>query len=429
MARGQKRTAAAHAEEPGAKRVAEFLKQQGVTKSEYAPALEIVKHPLAGLTDEVCKMILAAMPWSLSVPADTRTPPQETVVGMITEVADTVHAALQQAAAIEVGKVDELTVGKAGVEGQIQEKEAAIAAAQTYAEDCNKQLEEAKSEAVNCTQALQSAEAEVVSVGTQLETAVASKAYLEKVLAESFQGLKDGTFEEGAVEAAVQIVMAAVEKSGLEGSLIATLPAVLARRERGAFDLVVIQGAEQGMSDKITALGAEAESLTASRSEKATAVEAAKASLEEAASRESEAAGKLQAASAASAEAVAAIEDTRAELTKLEAGVAEAEAVRDAKQQELESYCSYNLSIFQMLRDRTAAKEVEVEPQEKMEEEAKEKMDLEEAKEEIMQEPSEEPKESIAEDVIHEVAEKVADKVETVLTEDQQATLVAVAGA
>lgn len=266
---------------------------------------------------------------------------------------------------------------------------------------------------------MQAAEAEAELVGSQLETVVTSKSELEKVLQESFQGLKDCVFEESAVEAAVQTVMAAVEKLGLEGSLVATLPAVLARRERGAFDFVVIQGAEQGICDKIAALGAEAEPLAASRSAKVAAVEAAKLSVEEAAAHETEAAGKLQEANATSAEAVAATEEIRVELAKREADVVQVAAVRDAKQQELEQFCSYNVSIFHMLRDRTVSKEPDEKP--------------EESKEEIVQECAEDGNESMldtsADNAAEKAADKVADKVGTVLAEEQRATLVAVAGA
>jgi len=409
--RGQKRTASAPAEEPGAKRVAEFLKQHGVTQASYAPAPEIVQHPLAGLTDEVRKMILAAMPWSLAIPADARHPAQEAVVRMVAETAETIQAALQHAAAIETGKVDELTAGKAAVEAKVQHMEAALDAACTCVEGCTQQLEEAKSASASSTEALQAAEAESALVGSQLGTAVTSKSELEKVLADSFHGLRDGTLEESAVEASVQMVMAAVEKLGLEGSLVATLPAVLSKRERGAFDVVVIQGAEQGICEKIAAFGAEAEALTASSSEKAAVVEAATASVKEAAAHEADAVGKLEAANAASSEAAATLEATRVELTRLEADVVQAAAVQEAKQQEFDQFCNYNMSIFQMLRERTANKD------------AQEK--LEESREESAQECSED-----AQEIVPDVAvDKVADKVESVLAEDQRATLVAVAGA
>merc|ERR1719296_657713 len=181
--RGSKRAAPkAPAEEPGAKRVADFLKLYGISKASFAPVQESIQHPLAGLSEATSKMILAALPWSLAVPADQRHEVQQAVVRMTDEVLEAVVAKLDEMLASETVKLEELEGSKATLEEAAQKAEAAAAEA--------------------------------------------------------------ASFEDGEADALVEQVMAAGRDCSLEDLLLATLPACLARRERGAFDQQVLEQAE-----------------------------------------------------------------------------------------------------------------------------------------------------------------------------------------
>jgi len=355
--RGSKRAAPkAPAEEPGAKRVADFLKLHGISKASFAPVQESIQHPLAGLSEATSKMILAALPWSLAVPADQRHEVQQAVVRMTDEVLEAVVAKLDETLASETGKLEELEGSKATLEEAAQKAEAA--AAEAASEVAAREAGRGEAQVAEAARgaAVQEAETAEQKVAAELEATKASVVRFEEVLATSFAKLKAASFEDGEADALVEQVMAAGRDCSLEDSLLATLPACLARRERGAFDQQVLEQAEQSLRQKVASLG---EAKAASEGQLGTcqaAAGAAKGELEAATVAQSEVADQLRSAEEQRAAADTAAAEARRAVDEFQASVAEAQAAKEKSREAAEGFRSYNLFMFQMLRDATTQK-------------------------------------------------------------------------
>lgn len=356
--RGMKRTAAKQpTEEPAAKRITAFLKQQGVTKASYEPVLEVVQHPLSGLSESVRSMVLAVLPWSLAVPSDQRHAAQHAVVRMVDEVVETVHAELQRVAKAAADKVDELEASRADLDAGVLQSQAAHAEAERSVNESKGQLAAAGAEVPKCREALRGAVTVEVDRESELQQALSLKSQLEDVLSGSLKQLVDGDYEDDGANGLIQVVTAAGAKSGLEESLMATLPLSLAKRERGGFDDVVISEAEKAIGGQIAALHEVAESAAATHAEQASAVQAAQTFLEAAERDLKLAAEGLRGAQEADSLAAASVEVAKVKAADQENTLAQAIGVRDAKQQELNQFRDYNMCIFTLMRDSISDKE------------------------------------------------------------------------
>lgn len=355
--RGSKRAASkAPAEEPGAKRVADFLKTQGISKASFQPVLEAIQHPLADLSEATRKMILAALPWSLAVPADQRHESQQAIVRMISEIVEAVMAKLQETLASETGKVDKLESRKTALDDAAQKAEADTVEASGIVEGSQARLSQAQEAQAAKTAAVQDAEAAEKRVAAELEATRASITEFEEVLTNSFAKLRDATFEDGEAEALVEKVMAMGRACSMEDSLLATLPACLARRERGAFDQQVLEQAEQTLRQKVAGFG---EASVASEAQLATcqaSVGTAKGELEAAVGAQSKAAEQLRSAEEQDSTAAAAAAEARRAMNEFQARVAEAQATTEQSREAAEAFKSYNVFMFEMLRDATTKK-------------------------------------------------------------------------
>jgi len=336
--------------------VADFLKTQGVSKASFQPVLEAIHHPRADLSEATRKMILAALPWSLAVPADQRHEAQQAIVRMTSEIVEAVMAKLQESLAAETGKVDELEGSKTTLDDTAQKAEAAAAEASGIVEGSQARLAQAQEAQAAKTAAVQDAEAAEKRVAAELAATRASITEFEEVLTNSFAKLRDATFEEGEAEALVEPVLAMGRACSMEDSLLATLPACLARRERGAFDQQVLEQAEQTLRQKVAGFG---EAAVASEAQFATcqaSVGAAKSELEAAVGAQSEAAEQARSAEEQSSTAAAAAAEARRAVTDFQAKVAEAQATKEQSREAAEGFKSYNVFMFEMLRDATSQK-------------------------------------------------------------------------
>jgi len=355
--KGVKRAAAkAPAEEPGAKRVADFLKQQGVSKASFQPALALLEHPLAELPEATQSLLLATLPWSLAVPADLRHEAQQGVVNMVDEVANAVHAKLQQHVELEVTKVDELESSKAALTDEVEHAEVAALEAGTLVQECKDRFSEAEAEVTDKQVASNDIDAEVKQMDAQLEETRTLAGQFEDVLSSAFPSLREGGFEESEAQGLVDRVMAIVSKSNLEESLTATLPPCLAKRERGSFDLVVMGQAEEALRAKATAvkeaLGQPEEQLSVRKA----AAQAACADLQAASVAQAEAAAQLSSAQEASKAALEKAAEAKLAVSNFEANLAEAKSKLEKKRSELDTFSTYDLFMFQLLRDQTSKK-------------------------------------------------------------------------
>jgi len=358
--RGSKRAAPkAPAEEPGAKRVADFLKAQGVSKASLQPVVEAVQHPLAELSEATRSMIIAALPWSLSVPADQRKEAQQAVVQMADEVLARVQTRLEEALASETSAAEELIAAQSKSVVQAQQAEVSANEASQAVDASKERLSQAESAQAAKTSDLQEAEDAEQRVAAEFTTIRSSMADFEDVLTNSFVKLRDASFEDNEAEGLIEKVMAMGKACTLEESLLATLPACLAKRERGAFDKQVLEQAEKVLRQKVMSLGEAATASEAKLVACKTCTEVAKADHTAAGVTHTEVAEQLRNAEAASITASAAAAESRQATSDLQARVLDAQALVEYSREALEGFKTYNVFMFEMLRDATS-KKVEV---------------------------------------------------------------------
>merc|ERR1719401_894921 len=132
-----------------------------------------------------------------------------------------------------------------------------------------------------------------------------------------------------------------------------TLPACLAKKVHGAFDLVVIGEAEKCIQGKISALEGTAEASAAPVAAQAVVVREARVAVDAAVAEEAQASDKMRTLQAESSEAAAAVEAANAAASLCGAKLAPAQTAAAARQGELDQFLSYNALLFKQLRDRT----------------------------------------------------------------------------
>jgi len=343
-------------EEPSAKRIADFLAQQGITKASYQPVLDTVQHPLSGLPEITRQMVLATLPWSIAVPADERSAAQQGVVCMVGEIVDNVQAELQNAVDVESGKVDELLSTRTELAAAVQRAENADAEARQAVEEQNQLLTQAEAATLEKRAAVQKMEFEEKRLRAELEQRSAQVSEVQEVISESFERLKNGNYEDIEVEKLVQGVMAVAAKCSLEESLMLSLPTSLAKRGRGTFDEAVINQAEQSFQSKLESLRDSATAAEGPLAAQVTASQMAQAELDGAMADQAQAEDKLRSTRDTSAEAAAAQESAKCTLAQLESKLETATASQGVKSAELEQFRSYNVCMFNSLRDRVPQK-------------------------------------------------------------------------
>merc|ERR1719336_299093 len=352
---GVKRAAAsAPAEEPEAKRVAEFLKQQDVSESSYQPVLDVLQHPLADLSESVRAFVLSVLPWSLAVPADERSELQASSVSMVDAIVQAVQAELQQKVDAEKERIDELEATRARLDSAVEQTEAAKTEAKQAVEERAAAVAEADATVLQKGAAHKDCEVEEKRLADDLDQTRGQKSALEEALSNGFEKLKDGSCEEGEAEVLAAAVIAAAKKSCLEESMITALAVVFKKRERGSFDVAVIQEAEQGFRSKVAALSEVIEAAADPLAAQTAAVQVAQAELDAAIAEQAEAAGALRAARVTSTAAVAAAQAAKDAVRELDAKLVAPTAAKGQRSAELQRFRDSNVSMFELLRDRVS---------------------------------------------------------------------------
>lgn len=364
--KGKKRASTATSDEPGAKRVADFLKQQGVSKSMHAAIREIVQHPLAELTDDCRNMLLAMLPWSLCIPQDERHEVQTGTVKMVQELVESIQAKMQKAIEVENAALGEQDEKKAEFQKSVQLAETNLAQATAAADERKGELAEVSAVLLKQKHALADAEAKQKKENAELNKTQAQKLELEKVLADNFQKLKDGDWQPGQEEGLFKPLKALIAKTGdlsLDESLVNSLPLSLMKRDRKGFDQVVVDKFGETLNEKIDELGKSIDAMVGPAAANTAAVEEARAALDKAGTEQQEVASKFGAAQESCAKASAKVEEAKRAVVAFEPEFAKATAARKEKEDQLESFNEYNVCMFQMLVDRVSKKKEEAEAQ------------------------------------------------------------------
>merc|ERR1719409_1327940 len=109
------------------------------------------------------------------------------------------------------------------------------------------------------------------------------KTLIEKALSENFLPLKQGC-EPSDAKVHAEVLVPLASRIKLDESLVVALPGFCAKQpsERGAFDQMIVEQLEKEMMQKVSALAQMLIDSEASKTEFATAVEAARSSAEKA---------------------------------------------------------------------------------------------------------------------------------------------------
>lgn len=358
--RGSKRTAAqSPAEEPSAKRVTDFLKQQRVTRASYQPVIDSIEHPLTGLPEDARRMLLAALPWSILVPAEERHEAQAAAVHMVDAVVEGVQAELEKAQDVEARKVAELEGTKAELEAAAQSTEAAELESRRIEDECHGFLAETDAALPQKSSTLEAAKLEKTRLGAELEQTDAHKTELEEVFSGSFARLREGSHEDGEAESLVKAVTAIGKSMCLEESLLLALPNALVKRDRGAFDVAVVEQADHILRSKIAALCELSQAAVATLATQAAQLQTAQVEYDAATAAQVLSADRLRQAQEASSAAATSAKAAKDAVIEIEAKLATATVVKHEKSAELEQFCSYNVFMYKMLRDRVPSKRSE----------------------------------------------------------------------
>jgi len=354
--KGAKRAAAASKEEPEAKRLAAHLKQHGVTKSAHEAIREIMRHPLAGLPADARDMLLAMLPWSLCIPSDQRIDAHNKVVKMVKEVAAGIQKTMQEAVQAEGLSVGSLDEKKAELQGGIQSAEAALAAAKATAEERKRELAEASAALLQQKRALGEAECKAKKDTDDLEKAQAQRQEVEGTMMGSFQKFKSGEWQLGEEDSLYQPVHALIAKLSLDESLVTSLPVSLKKKERGAFNQVVVANFEESLSNKVGELDATISNIESAVAVNASDVEEAKAAFDGAQAKQKEIASEFGAAQEDSTKVAAKVKEAEGTLAAFEPEYEKATAVRKAKADELEAFESYHMCLLKTMVEKLSKK-------------------------------------------------------------------------
>eukprot|EP00747_Dinoflagellata_sp_TGD_P089254 gnl/TRDRNA2_/TRDRNA2_164256_c0_seq2.p1 gnl/TRDRNA2_/TRDRNA2_164256_c0~~gnl/TRDRNA2_/TRDRNA2_164256_c0_seq2.p1 ORF type:complete len:383 (-),score=164.94 gnl/TRDRNA2_/TRDRNA2_164256_c0_seq2:95-1243(-) len=258
---------------------------------EVAPVTEIVGQ--AELPDTCKEMLEAMAPYCLKTPDGERTELQQTMVGILEEVATDVQARQSEAVA--------------GIEKQLAEIEVEQVTAVEALEAANKlkceqrdvkntkdtELQAASGELNKAKSDLEAETKKQEALGDEHKENVARKEQLQQTAQEKWAPLKDGSFpgkdwreRNKAIDAALK----PLENVGLDGSLLASLPVALKTKadQRGMFAQKALEFGEAAFDKQIKALEQQIANVDNEAAERARAVEAAKAVVETAEGRREE---------------------------------------------------------------------------------------------------------------------------------------------
>jgi len=275
-------------------------------------------------------------------------------VKMIQEVAATIQNEMQgeiEAASAAVSAEDDK---RAQLHLSFQEAETAFQEAAGLVDQRKNELAEASSTLLKRKHALGDAEATERSESAALEKFEAQKLELETVKAGSFQQCRDGDWQAGEEEGLFKPIKALICSLQLDESLATSLPVSLLKKERGAFDQVVVDQFEQVLCGKILELTTSVESVGSSAARNATAVEEARKALECAQVEQQEVAHKFALSQEASAAASAKAGEAKKASDAFEPEYAKATAARQEKVDQLENFKVYNVGMLEMLVNKVS---------------------------------------------------------------------------
>jgi len=218
-----------------------------------AQAIETV-----GLPDDCREMLLAVLPMSLGMPADTRHAVQD-------RIADMVGASLATALSDKDAAASKAGEEAKAAEGRRAELQAAQEAQEACARAAGEAAQEKKAALSAADAALAEARAEAAKKAGEEQAAKEAEAAkkaecdgFDALVAEHLGPLKDGAWEEGMLngQQRVEHLQPALQQADLDASVTASLGISGSKKasERSAFDNMVLEQVVTSLHEKATAL-------------------------------------------------------------------------------------------------------------------------------------------------------------------------------
>lgn len=363
MAPKRSKSGAAIVEEPRAKRVETFLKQQGVSRANFGGVKEILDHPLADLSDDCRNMLRAMLPWSLCIPADLRRGFQQDVVKMLEQVASTIQAQLSAGVEAQNAALADQDSQQKEFQQGVEDTASAVAAATAAGATAAEALDRASTVVEERKSAFSEVAAKEIQENARFNRASVRKQAMEQVLAGPFKKLKDGQWQSGEEEDLFKPVKAIVPHLEMDGSLSTSLAISILKTlsERGPFDKKVIQTFEETLRLTISKVASDAEALHGDAAIHIAALNTAREGFEAAQKEHKEALAKVDAAQESVKKATGAGEEAKHVAETFQATYDQATAARKEKREELDSFKDYNLALFGMLVEKKATPETKEE--------------------------------------------------------------------
>lgn len=343
-----------------AKRGADAVKTQPPTakKAKTDRTLEAVLEAIkeVDLSDS-CKQMLQVLATScLNTPADARHESQTKFVKMIGEALDMAVATHQAAvdtakAAVETSEatkapMDEalaaaqakLTAAKEGVTAQ----KTAVEEGATRCSEAEKTLKEKREEQSNGDAELTKAKEEKVTVDAAIET--------------DLKAVVDGECATDVMDKHYLVLKPILAGLELDDSLKTALPATCKKEKaaRGAFDNMVIEQLQKTLGERAEALAKVIENAAPAAEQRAAAVTAAEEALADAKKAQEAAQEALKGAEEADKAAAASVAEAEAALSTYNVEHKKVTEALAAKELLLQNFTTYNVSCFELLRDKVS---------------------------------------------------------------------------
>jgi len=274
----------------------------------------------------------------------------------VEEVAAGIRARMQDAVQAESARVADLDGRKAGLQAAVSNAEGDLAAVVAVVDAKKNELAEASAWLLQQKRALVEAEDKTKQDATNLEEIQARKVGMEAVISESFQKLKSGEWQLGEEDELFKPTQTLIAKLVFDESLVSSLPVSLKKKERGAFDQVVVAKFEEALADKVGDLVAVISSIQTTVTANEVAVEESKAALDVAQVKQQAVASEFGAAQESSTKAATSVKEAQDVLAAFEPEYLGATAARQEKQEELEGFEAYHLCILSTMVERVSKK-------------------------------------------------------------------------
>jgi len=271
---------------------------------------------------------------------------------MIGEVVDGVRARMRQAVEAEDAKVVTIRGSKAGLEGQVESARAVqakvvtvLGAQETALAQVSTEVLEKKTALAASVEAQKSGDAPFAPMQTE-------KAQYEAVIAEEFQAILEGSSQ--TKKHCDKVVALAKKLSGVDESLMKAMPSTCLKKAdaRSQFDNMVLETLSKNFADHVASLTATLEAAKAGFAERAASVQAAQAAFDATKARQQAAAADVSATQAACREAQASLTAAEAAVSNFEPTLVAAEDLAGERKEALENFVTWNVSCFEMMRDK-----------------------------------------------------------------------------